>query len=93
MQRVGMHGFKPTALLLLGALMTLPGCLAVNAALGVLGVMGPPAAQLAGAAYTVAEYSYEYGARGRTPDEVFAAKFDWIAGSGDEPEPAAFAGR
>jgi len=87
-----MHGFKSTALLLLGALMILPGCLAVNAALGVLGVMGPPAAQLAGTAYTVAEYSYEYGAHGRTPDEVLAAKFDWIAGSGDEPEPAAFAG-
>jgi hypothetical protein len=87
-----MHGSKLGHILLLGALSVLPGCLAINAALGVLGAMGPPAAQLAGAAYTVAEYSYEYGAHQRTPDEVFMAKFDWLTDDGDEPDPAAFAG-
>ncbi|WP_338668650.1 hypothetical protein [Pseudodesulfovibrio methanolicus] len=87
-----MHGPKLGHILLLGALTALPGCLAINAALGVLGAMGPPAAQLAGAAYTVAEYSYEYGAHDRTPDEVFLAKFDWLLADGDEPDPSAFAG-
>ncbi|OIQ49730.1 hypothetical protein BerOc1_01655 [Pseudodesulfovibrio hydrargyri] len=87
-----MRGSKLGHILLLGALTILPGCLAINAALGVLGAIGPPAAQLAGTAYTVAEYSYEYGAHGRTPDEVFLAKFDWLANDGDEPDPAAFAG-
>jgi len=87
-----MYGSKLGPILLLGALTALPGCLAINAALGVLGAMGPPAAQLAGAAYTVAEYSYEYGAHDRTPDEVFLAKFDWLLGDGDVPDPAAFAG-
>jgi hypothetical protein len=87
-----MHRAKLGHILLLGALTVLPGCLAINAALGVFGVIGPPAAQLAGAAYTVAEYSYEYGAHDRTPDEVFMAKFDWLLDDGDEPEPAAFAG-
>ena len=87
-----MHGSKLGHILLLGALTVLPGCLAINAALGVFGVLGPPAAQLAGAAYTVAEYSYEYGANDRTPDEVFLAKFDWLLEDGDEPDPAAFAG-
>jgi len=89
---MGMHGSKLGHILLLGALTVLPGCLAINAALGVFGVIGPPAAQLAGAAYTVAEYSYEYGAHDRTPDEVFLAKFDWLMEDGDEPAPAAFAG-
>jgi hypothetical protein len=89
---MGMHGSKLGHILLLGALTILPGCLAINAALGVFGVIGPPAAQLAGAAYTVAEYSYEYGAHDRTPDEVFLAKFDWLMEDGDEPDPAAFAG-
>ncbi|EGB15350.1 hypothetical protein DND132_2145 [Pseudodesulfovibrio mercurii] len=81
-------------LLLLGALTLLPGCLAANAALGVFGLMGPPVAQLAGAAYTVAECSYEYGVNDRTPDQVFLAKFDWLLedGEGNEPAPAAFAG-
>lgn len=87
-----MHGPKLGHILLLGALTVLPGCLAINAALGVLGAMGPPAAQLAGAAYTVAEYSYEYGAHDRTPDEVFLAKFDWLLDDGDEPDPSALAG-
>ena len=87
-----MHGFKLGHILLLGALTVLPGCLAINAALGLFGVIGPPAAQLAGAAYTVAEYSYEYGAHDRAPDEVFLAKFDWLLEEGDEPDPAAFAG-
>jgi hypothetical protein len=87
-----MHGSKLGHILLLGALTVLPGCLAINAALGVLGAMGPPAAQIAGAAYTVAEYSYEYGAHDRTPDEVLLAKFDWLRDHGDEPDPAAFAG-
>ncbi|WP_319582889.1 hypothetical protein [uncultured Pseudodesulfovibrio sp.] len=87
-----MHASKLGHILLLGALTVLPGCLAINAALGLLGTIGPPAAQLAGAAYTVAEYSYEYGAHDRTPDEVFLAKFDWLMDDRDEPEPAAFAG-
>ncbi|MGE4422485.1 MAG: hypothetical protein AB7D39_09325 [Pseudodesulfovibrio sp.] len=87
-----MHGTKLGNILLLGALTVLPGCLIANAALGVFGLMGPPVAQLAGAAYTVAECSYEYGAHDRTPDEVFLAKFDWLLDHGDEPDPAAFAG-
>jgi antitoxin (DNA-binding transcriptional repressor) of toxin-antitoxin stability system len=87
-----MHGLTLGHILLLGALTVLPGCLAINAALGVFGVLGPPAAQLAGAAYTVAEYSYEYGAHDRTPDEVFLAKFDWLLDDGHDPEPAALAG-
>ncbi|WP_207262923.1 hypothetical protein [Desulfovibrio sp. Huiquan2017] len=87
-----MYDAKFRNLLILAAATILPGCLAVNAALGVLGAVGPPAAQLAGAAYTVAEYSYEYGARGRTPDEVFLAKFDWLRKDVKEPDPAAFAG-
>jgi hypothetical protein len=89
---MGMHRAKLGHILLLGALTVLPGCLAINAALGVFGALGPPAAQLAGAAYTVAEYSYEYGAHDRPPDEVFLAKFDWLLDDGDEPEPAALAG-
>jgi len=87
-----MHRAKLGHILLLVALTVLPGCLAINAALGVFGAIGPPAAQLAGAAYTVAEYSYEYGAHDRTPDEVFLAKFDWLLDDEDEPEPAALAG-
>lgn len=78
--------------LLLGTTALLPGCLAVNAALGVLGLVGPPTATLAGAAYTVAEYSYEYQVHNRTPDEVLEAKFDWLLAEGNDPEPAAFAG-
>ncbi|WP_316896315.1 hypothetical protein [Pseudodesulfovibrio indicus] len=63
----------------------LPGCLAANAALGVMGLFGPPAVQLVGAAYAVAEYSYEYSVNDRTPDEVIAARLSWVFPSDDGP--------
>ena len=73
-----MNGKLVGNIVLLAATLALPGCLAVNAAFGLLGLVGPPAAQLAGAAYTVTEYTYEYAANDRTPDQVLLAKFDWL---------------
>ena len=75
-------------LCLLAGLTSLSGCLAINAALGLFSFIGPPAAQLAGAAYTVTEYSYEYAANDRTPDQVMLAKIDWLIGADEESVPA-----
>jgi hypothetical protein len=71
--------------LLLSAMTTLQGCLVINAALGFMGLVGPPAMQLAGAAYAVSEYTYEYAANDRTPDMVLMAKFDWLIPHEEEP--------
>jgi len=71
-----MKKLQPNILLLL-ALVLLPGCL-VNAAFGVMSFMGPPAFQIAGAAYSMAEYSYEYTVNDKTPDQVFLAKVEWL---------------
>ncbi|AMK10287.1 hypothetical protein [Pseudodesulfovibrio indicus] len=77
------------SLLALAAL--LPGCLAANAALGVMGLFGPPAVQLVGAAYAVAEYSYEYSVNDRTPDEVIAARLSWVFPTDDGPSMTEYA--
>lgn len=71
----------------LAMLCSLSGCLAISAGLGALSFLGPPAVQLAGVAYTVSEYSYEYAAHDRTPDQVLMAKFDWLVPA-EEQAPA-----
>ncbi|MUM77323.1 hypothetical protein GKC30_06735 [Pseudodesulfovibrio sp. F-1] len=64
---------------------SLAGCLAVNAMLGVLGLVGPAPVQYAGTACTVAEYAYHYAVNDKTPDEVFGEKFAWFIGPAGEP--------
>lgn len=64
--------------LLMAAVLLLPGCLAINAILGVASFVTSGPMQLAGTIYSVGEYTYEYAANDRTPDEVFLAKFDWL---------------
>lgn len=86
-----MQRSTPATLSILALAALLPGCLVANAALGVMGLLGPPAVQLAGAAYTVAEYSYEYSVNDRTPDEVIAAKLEWIFPTGNDPSLTEYA--
>jgi hypothetical protein len=69
--------------LFVAALVALPGCLAVNAMFGVLGLVTSGPVQYAGTAYTVGEYTYEYAVNGKTPDTVLGEKFAWL--TGDEP--------
>ena len=60
------------------AVLVLPGCLAINAVLGVLGYFGTGPIQLAGTAYSISEYTYEYAVNDKTPDEVIEEKFAWL---------------
>jgi hypothetical protein len=71
--------------LFVAALAALPGCLAVNAMFGVLGLVTSGPVQYAGTAYTVGEYTYEYAVNGKTPDAVLGEKFAWL--TEDEPQP------
>ncbi|MCJ2166019.1 MULTISPECIES: hypothetical protein [unclassified Pseudodesulfovibrio] len=77
---------------LLSAMAALQGCLVINAALGFMGLVGPPAMQLAGTAYAVSEYTYEYAANDRTPDMVLLAKFDWLIPHEEDPNLSNHAG-
>ena len=70
--------------LFVAALVALPGCLAVNAMFGVLGLVTSGPVQYAGTAYTVGEYTYEYAVNGKTPDTVLGEKLAWL--TGDEPQ-------
>ncbi|MBI9081404.1 MAG: hypothetical protein JEY79_16885 [Pseudodesulfovibrio sp.] len=64
--------------ILTAAVLVLPGCLAINAALGILGYLGSGPAQVAGAVYSVSEYTYEYAMNDKTPDEVMLEKISWF---------------
>ena len=64
--------------ILTAAVLVLPGCLAINAVLGVLGYLGTGAIQFAGTVYSVSEYTYEYAVNDKTPDEVIEEKFAWL---------------
>lgn len=56
----------------------LPGCVIINAVLGVAGLMTSGPLQYAGAVYSVGEYTYEYAVNDKTPDEVIADKVAWL---------------
>jgi hypothetical protein len=68
----------PRNCILTAAILVLPGCLAINAALGILGYLGSGPAQVAGAVYSVSEYTYEYAVNDKTPDEVMLEKISWF---------------
>lgn len=70
-----------TAALLAALPASLAGCLALNAAFGVLGLVATGPVQYAGTAYTVGEYAYHYAVNDMTPVEVFEDKFAWLAGT------------
>ncbi len=72
------------------ALAALPGCLAVNAMFGVLGLVTSGPVQYAGTAYTVGEYTYEYAVNGKTPDTVLGEKLAWLTGD-EQPSPVILA--
>jgi hypothetical protein len=67
-----------TAALLASLPASLAGCLALNAAFGVLGLVATGPVQYAGTAYTVGEYAYHYAVNDMTPVEVFEDKFAWL---------------
>jgi len=73
------------------AVMVLPGCLAMNAVLGVLGYLGTGPVQYAGTAYSITEYTYEYVVNDKTPDQTIKEKFAWIIPAEEEPEQLEFA--
>lgn len=60
----------------------LSGCAVVGPLLSVGGMAGLAPLQYASIAYTVGEYSYEYAANDKTPDEVIEGKIDAVV-SGD----------
>ncbi|WP_319469579.1 hypothetical protein [uncultured Pseudodesulfovibrio sp.] len=64
--------------ILTASVLILPGCLAINALLGVAGIMGSGPLQYAGTVYSVGEYTYEYAVNDRTPDEVIEHKLAWL---------------
>jgi len=64
--------------ILTASVLILPGCLAINALLGVAGIMGSGPIQYAGTVYSVGEYTYEYAMNDRTPDEVIKHKLAWL---------------
>ncbi|MDC0335323.1 hypothetical protein OAN24_00290 [Pseudodesulfovibrio sp.] len=68
------------------AALILPGCLAINALLGVAGFLTTGPIQYAGTAYSIGEYSYEYAVNDKTPDEVIEEKFALFFDV--EPDPA-----
>ena len=56
------------------SLLVLPGCLVINAALSVAGLLGSGPIEYAGTAYSVGEYAYHYAVNDKTPDEVIEEK-------------------
>lgn len=66
------------------AVLVLPGCLLINAALTGLGFIGTGGLEYAGTVYSIAEYSYEYAANDKTPDEVIEDKLAWLVGEDEE---------
>jgi len=77
--------------ILTAAALVLPGCLAINAVLGVMGYLGSVPAQLAGTIYSVSEYTYEYAVNDKTPDEVIEEKFAWLIPPEESPEISDYA--
>ncbi len=67
------------------AVLVLPGCLAINALLGVAGFLTTGPIQYAGTVYSVGEYAYEYAVNDKTPDEVIGEKFAWLTEPDVEP--------
>jgi hypothetical protein len=78
----------PLALLCLFLAGGLAGCLAVNAVLGVIGLVASGPIQYAGTAYTVGEYTYEYAVNDKTPDVVLGEKIAWLTRDDAQPETA-----
>ncbi len=68
------------------SLLVLPGCLVINAVLGIAGLLGTGPIQYAGTAYSLGEYTYHYTVRGKTPDEVIEEKLAELLP--DDPEPS-----
>lgn len=66
-------------LFLLAAVTSLSGCLAVNMALGAGGLLLGAPVQYAAVAYSVGEYSYQYGVNGKTPVEVMGEKLAFLS--------------
>ena len=56
------------------SLLVLPGCLVINAALSIAGLLGSGPIEYAGTAYSVGEYAYQYVVNDKTPDEVVEEK-------------------
>jgi hypothetical protein len=56
------------------SLLVLPGCLVINAALSIAGLLGSGPIEYAGTAYSVGEYAYQYAVNDKTPDEVVEEK-------------------
>ncbi len=73
--------------ILTAATLILPGCLAINAVLGVVGLMGTGPIQYAGTVYSIGEYTYEYAVNDKTPDEVIEDKLAWLMPDNDMPTP------
>jgi len=94
MQSPGMIRSPRTPWIAAGLLVVLPvslaGCLAVNAMLGVLGLVGPAPVQYAGTACSVAEYAYHYAVNDKTPDEVLGEKLAWLIAPAGEPAEQEF---
>lgn len=55
-------------------LLFLPGCLAINALFGGIGLIASGPIQYVGTAYTIGEYAYEYAANDRNPAEVLGER-------------------
>lgn len=62
----------------MAVVLVMPGCLAINAVLGIMGYLGTGPIQFAGTAYSISEYAYEYAVNDKTPDEVIEEKFAWL---------------
>lgn len=71
--------------ILSAAVLTLPGCLAINAMLGAAGLFISGPVQYAGTVYSVGEYAYEYAVNDKTPDEVIQDKFAWLTTPDTDP--------
>ena len=56
----------------------LPGCAVVGPLLSIGGMTGFAPLQYASVAYTVGEYSYEYAANDKTPDQVIEGKINAV---------------
>lgn len=67
------------SLFLLAAATSLSGCLAVNMALGAGGLLLGGPVQYAGMAYSVGEYTYQYGVNGKTPVAVMGEKLAFLS--------------
>ncbi len=71
--------------ILTAVVLILPGCLAINALLGVTGFLMTGPIQYAGTVYSVGEYAYEYAVNEKTPDEVIEEKFAWLLETDQAP--------